>query len=293
MFLGIKKLLSKFLFKTIRRELLNLENEVLRLIPRTILNFGVHLTEHCNLNCWACDHFSPIAGQKFADIDVFESDFARLSDLLHGEALRIALMGGEPLLHPEIEDFLYVARKHFPKASICIVSNGLLLLNKGKLFWQACKENNIILEITKYPIKLDFGEMKKVADNFCVTLKFYNNTGNVQKMSSHIPLDLAGEQDARRNFMRCYHANSCIFLSKGRLYTCTVAPNIGHFNKYFNVDIPTSARNSIDIYQARNAQEILEFLSNPIPFCRYCYVEKRTSGHPWKKSNKEITEWTV
>jgi hypothetical protein len=34
-------------------------------------------------------------------------------------------------------------------------------------------------------------------------------------------------------------------------------------------------------------------LCQPIPFCRFCLVEKRTFGHPWQRSEKNIKEWTV
>jgi hypothetical protein len=149
------------------------------------------------------------------------------------------------------------------------------------------------VEVTKYPINLNFDKMKNVADSNGVSLTFYDNSNEVQKTSNHIPLDLDGGQDIRRNFMKCYHANNTIFMKKGRLYTCTIAPNICHFNKYFHMDLPTSAGDSINIYKAQSAQEIFEFLSNPIPFCRYCYVDQRTFGIPWKRSSKDIKEWTV
>jgi hypothetical protein len=135
--------------------------------------------------------------------------------------------------------------------------------------------------------------MKNVASIFGVTMEFRDDTGEVQKSSYHIPLDVEGRQDASSNFMKCFHSNVTIFLRQRRLYTCTVAPNIHHFNKYFHMDLPTSIRDSIDIYKAQSAQEIFEFLSKPIPFCRYCYVDKRSFGIPWKRSHKDIKEWTV
>jgi hypothetical protein len=94
---SIRNYLKKFLHpseKTFNGELRKLENEVTKLTPKTIINFGVPLAEHCNLKCCGCDHFAPIAEQSFADISVFENDFARLSELLNGEAVKIGLMGG-------------------------------------------------------------------------------------------------------------------------------------------------------------------------------------------------------
>jgi hypothetical protein len=59
------------------------------------------------------------------------------------------------------------------------------------------------------------------------------------------------------------------------------------------MDLPISDRDSIDIYKAQSAQEIFEFLSKPIPFCKFCYVEKRSFGHKWERSQKDIREWTA
>ena len=77
----------------------------------------------------------------------------------------------------------------------------------------------------------------------------------------------------------------------GNLYTCTIAPNIEHFNKYFGYNLPLTDRDGIDIYKAESMEEILEFLAKPIPFCKYCKVKERTFNHEWTTSKKEINEW--
>ena len=47
----------------------------------------------------------------------------------------------------------------------------------------------------------------------------------------------------------------------------------------------------IDIYKAKDKKEILEFLSKPVPFCRYCNVDNRKYSFDFEKSNKDINEW--
>jgi len=58
-----------------------------------------------------------LAEEEFADIKVFEKDFARLSKLLNAKVDRIGLMGGEPLLHPQINDFYILLENIFQKQS--------------------------------------------------------------------------------------------------------------------------------------------------------------------------------
>jgi ABC-2 type transport system ATP-binding protein len=52
-----------------------------RLKPRKRLRFETDVVDHCNLNCKSCHHFSPLANQYFVKTEVFEKDFARLSQL--------------------------------------------------------------------------------------------------------------------------------------------------------------------------------------------------------------------
>ena len=79
--------------------------------PQELLRYEVHLTEHCNLNCKSCFHFSSRAEEEYLDVTEYEKDCKRLSELFGGVASDILLMGGEPLLHPDIEKFIEITRK--------------------------------------------------------------------------------------------------------------------------------------------------------------------------------------
>lgn len=260
-------------------------------IPRRELTFEYSLTEHCDLNCAGCGKFAPLAEPEFADYEEAARDFARLSSLFHGRVKQIRLMGGEPLLHPDLVKFLKMAREYFPDGDISIVTNGLRLLNQPEEFWQACKENKIVIRPTKYPIPLDYAEIEKCADDHGVELHYYNiillsKTLNIFKM------DVKGLQDSRKSFLRCNAANNCSVLWRGRLYTCPTPMVARHFNKYFGENMEECPEDSIDIYQANSAREIMEFLTKPIPFCRYCRVDERVYNLPWRQSERVIEEWT-
>lgn len=260
---------------------------------RDKLVFEIHLVEHCNLNCKGCDNFSPLAEKEFTDINIFNNDFKRLSEIFNNEAERILLLGGEPLLHPQINEFLSSARKYFPSAKIELVTNGMLLLQQNDQFWKSCKDNNIVVMNTKYPINLDFDKIEKLAASNDVIFKYFGGTGEIQKTLFCLPMDLEGKQDVQKNFIKCHRANNCISLVDGKLFTCTIAPNIRHFNKYFNKNLIVSEHDYIDIYKAQSKQQILKFLSKPIPFCKYCNIEKTSGNLNWEVSKKDIKEWSL
>ena len=253
--------------------------------------FEVALAEHCNLRCAGCDHFSPIAEPEFVDIEEFERDFSRLSELFVGKAQEIHLLGGEPLLHPKIALFLVIARKNFPQAVIDITTNGLLLKQMNEEFWTSCRENKIVIRPTKYPVNLDYDALEELAAAHNVEYRYIGDTHDTIKTLNKYPLDINGLQDARRSFRLCHRANKCIYLQHGRLYTCTVAPTIRHLNQHFGLSLSEDLADSIDIYAAKSAQEILEFLAKPIPFCKYCMPEKSQSGLAWRQSEGKLSEW--
>ena len=234
-----------------------------RVTPKPFLSsFVVDIASHCNLNCRGCDHFSPLSEEKFYDFEQYKSDIKRLSELSQNIG-QIALMGGEPFLNPRLIEFLRITREYLPNTRIFVLSNGILIPAQKDEFWEEASRLNIEFEYTKYDLKIDYSRFDEISRKFNIKLKAY---GPVLKTSHKIPLDLNGGQNPILNFIKCFHANQCITLKDGRMYTCTVAPNVDIFNKYFNKNVPLTQHDSIDIYDVKSMDEILKFLAQPIPF---------------------------
>ena len=261
----------------------------IRLRPRKRLRFETDIAGHCNLNCKCCNHFSPLIKEYFVKPELFEKDFSRLSELAGRNNENIDLMGGEPLLHPDITEFFRISRTYFPIGRINLFTNGTLLLKQKDYFYEQLKKYKISILATKYPT-IDWDRIEKKMSENDVKIDYAGVIGNTEKVSWHCPLDLNGSQDIQENFTYCGGANNCIFLHDGRLFTCSMAPNFHHFSKYFNKNIELSDKDSINIHEAKDIKEILEFLAKPIPACRYCKVFG-FSTRPWSKSKREIKEW--
>lgn len=255
----------------------------------------IALAQHCNLNCAFCNHFSQLAKANILDLDSFKRDIVRLGELTAGQIGRIFLLGGEPLLNPHIKEMCAIARENFPKSHIWIITNGILLPKQSDEFWEVLRKNKIELHPTKYPVKLNWDEIKQKAERFGIPLIFYNE-GEEIKMMAKEHIDISGAHDPIDCFLNCCKANNCVELKNGRIYPCTYAGNIEHFNAYFkdSLEFPleTCELDSIDIFKAKNYREILDFCSKPIPFCRYCAVEKWGKiAIPHTKSSKKIDEY--
>ena len=101
-----------------------------------------HVVDHCNLNCKGCSHFCNLAEEKFIDVESIRKDFVQLSKVYKNIKV-IRLMGGEPLLHPEINEIMKSVRASFPYSQIKLATNGLLLPKMKEHFWKTCRDNNI------------------------------------------------------------------------------------------------------------------------------------------------------
>ena len=268
-----------------------MENKILRFCPSPLIRFEVQLTEHCNLNCRNCMHYAPLAKPEFLNVDLYEKDLNRLSELFSGEAEWIRLMGGEPLLHPEINYIIRITRKNFPYGKIRIVSNGILIPLMKDEFWNECKHNNIEICMTKYPIEIDYFELIDKIEHHGVTASMYSGSDRSPTMW-RFPIDTMGDFDPVFNFYHCEKANVCLTLKQGRLFPCATSAHAHHLINFFHLPICSSKRNGVDIYSVRDAEELMQKVATPKPFCRYCdYSNVSDYEDDWSVSNRFLYDW--
>ncbi|MCL2500906.1 MAG: radical SAM protein [Defluviitaleaceae bacterium] len=276
---------------------------MIRIMPRNNLRIGFFLTTHCNLNCMGCATYAPCANNvtdgDFLDLTQFRLDMKRLSELFDdGEIRSFSLTGGEPLLNPSVYEYPYIIRNYFPNANLRLVTNGILLTKQDEKFWNSMKANDVTIEQTKFPINIDYKRIEELVNGYDIR-HFYMNEGEGVKTLWRYPIVLQrkarnkgySDYDSRINFISCGNANDCICLMNGKLYTCARIPLIKIFNKHFNSDLPVSEYDGINIYKAKNRDEIYRFLANPVPFCAYCRPSRITVGHPFELSKLDISEW--
>ncbi|MDR2521860.1 MAG: 4Fe-4S cluster-binding domain-containing protein [Spirochaetaceae bacterium] len=267
------------------------------------LQFEVHLTEHCNLKCAGCGPFSALAEEEYAKTSVFENDLRRINNLTNGDVRSIRILGGEPLLNKDINEFMEISRRYFKDTFICIITNVILLDKMDASFWKTAHKNNIWISISPYPIKLNINLIRQLSNKYGVPCGYVTDRAIVdfaglgasssRKMNMfRWAIDVKGKQNYKLNFSACWVSNECITLRNGKLYSCGIFPFIEHFNKQFGTKLEVTERDYIDIYKAKNIDEILDFMATPIPFCRHCNLKKVTYGHEWRVTKKEISEWT-
>lgn len=259
---------------------------------KKLCSVDIELVGDCNLNCKGCSHFSPLVEKHGDDVNIekLAQDLEQLRKVLGDSIERISLLGGEPLLFKECEAAMTLVRGYFKDAEVVLLTNGLLLLQMKDSFWTTIKDNNIVLEITKYPIGLDYKAINKEAKSHGVKIRYYGRTGYVQKTLYRLPLVSVGKYSSRESFDGCFMARQCYTLKNGKLFPCSVSAYINRFNDTFNCEIPLTQDDYADIY-SESKESIIEKITNPIPMCAYCDVQHRDYGLKFEQSKREKCEW--
>ena len=277
----------------ISSQIYNVKADFLKFISKPCIEYMVlNILDHCNLKCKGCDHFACIADPYFVSYDSIYSDLKRMAELLGNTGIiKMGIMGGEPLLHPDLLKILKTVRKFFPNVIIRLTTNGLLLLKQDDDFWKVCRECSVTIVNTKYPINLDFDAMKKKAQSENVKFMYFEDTGEeVVKQSFKKVITLDGNNDPVESFANCHIANYGNFLMEGKFFGCPFScQSYRIFNKKFGKDLELTSEDYLDIYKISNKQEIFDFAARPKYYCRYCSGLQR--GFDWERSKQEITEW--
>ena len=249
---------------------------------RTFLkHIEFEIVEHCNLNCKGCSHYSNICEKTFIDARVLAQHFDRLNKLF-GYIYTISILGGEPLLHPDIIEIIEYTRRKFPLSKIRIVTNGLLLDKMPEDFFKSCHKNRILINISKYqPLENKIDEIKKILSSFKVK---YFITSTIRTFSAK--LNTKGNFDKEKSFKICKH-RECTTLRNDKIYLCPIAAYIDKYNKYFNKNIIEPK--GINIYSS-SSKQIFDYLKTPEETCKYCTVV--SNYFDWSCSDKpKETDW--
>lgn len=252
--------------------------------------FEVHITDGCNLNCAGCDHFSPLASKdSLYPIEEFKSDLEQIYKVFGDSVVQLHIMGGEPLINPDINRYLDYARVALPKARLQLITNGILLKDMPNAFFENCIRNKIQICVSTYPINIDYTQLYSFVRSKGVDIKTFN-VRSISNVWKNMGLSNEHLLNYKKTFLECKYANHCSNLRNGKLYLCPHAAYVHLFNEYFGENFDDSGT-GISIYEY-DKKEILDFLRTPNSFCKYCHINdpknKRTN---WSVSKRNKEEW--
>lgn len=245
------------------------------------------VTDHCNLNCKGCTHYSPLAANEMADISILTTTMQQLGQSC-GQAIQAcALLGGETLLYPQLTEAMAALRKAFPHATLFIVTNGLLLPRMPNEFWDSCINQKFIISITRYPINFDYDEVFRLCKNKGVETEI---AGDRTEANSFFRFALDYNKGSNPRFAHSYCYNrGCITVIGDKIFPCPTSGCIGHLNKVHATDFTHEKGDYLVVGEVKDAKQIKRLRDNPVPFCGYCICPPPVTLY--SPSRREKSEW--
>ena len=175
-----------------------------------------HIVDHCNLTCAECCSLSPLLPAWYASPESIANDLRKAARVLKPGVFK--LVGGEPLLHPQLVDVIHCVRDTGITPVISVTTNGLKLGDMPDAFWQAVDA----LTISRYPrpglAANLIAHIEAQAEHFAVRLN-WKVQDSFSTMNREPPsTDVA---EAQRIYHDCWIRERCHMIRDGMFYTCT------------------------------------------------------------------------
>lgn len=231
------------------------------------LSVEYSLTEHCNISCHACAHASPLLAKKFADLSDFTRDFEALAAVFHSRELRI--VGGEPLLHPELLAFLREGRRIGIADTIVVFTNGVLLHRMPEEFWRLIDK----LHVSVYPgvrRRLDEEDCERLSRTHDVELRIERFRTFDQTL---IGTRIEDPRLVKAIYRACHTATECHTVHDGRFYKCPMATLMSSWLALHRIGFESPATDGVELHGNPDLRRDLErYLANaaPLAACSYC-----------------------
>lgn len=223
-----------------------------------------HIADHCNLNCKGCEHYSGLVKHpRFPNLEKFTRDMEQLHNFIDDVGV-IRILGGEPLLNPEINHYVRLTRRLYPKANMYVVTNALLLPSMPDEFFETLRQNEVTVFVSYYkPLVGKLDAVKQFVQSKGV--RFFSSALN-EKFS--VKQTLQRHDQPREMFLNCFQAH-CHNLYDGKLAACFLPFTTKYFNAYFDKHLPEDG--AIDLYdETLTTEKLKSRLNQPFERCRYC-----------------------
>ena len=210
------------------------------------------------------------------DLKEYVSDLKQIKLKFWGVE-RIYLLGGEPLIYPQIVDAIELTRKEVPDAEIHITTNGLLIPSMSDEFYETVRKTNSHIELSMYPETYRHKEeiARKIAEqkleDTTILWGRIEFTKNLRQVKSSYP---------EKAFENCFaRKNACFLLRNGKLAVCPKMLLIDIFDKEYGIKRECS-KEYIDLYaESGSGWDILNKLGKVTEMCAYC--EKESVPFEW------------
>ena len=226
----------------------------------------IPIIDSCNLNCRGCLFGCNRNGEKeYMSLAGIKRDLMRMAELFE-DIPWIRILGGEPLLHPELAEVVACVRELFPDTEIDVCTNGLLIPRIGGHILQAFKNQHITVHISGYEPTYE------ILDTITARLDEYRLEYTVLKREQFYKFyTLEHCHSQVESYANCPSAG-CRELYRGRLCKCSAVLAFERLNQQFGTAYKVERNQDwLDLYDLDiTGWDIVEKLDRATQICRYC-----------------------
>ncbi len=239
-----------------------------------IKSVEIFASARCNLRCEHCAASSPYVHEHhYPDLSVLESTLRTLSLVMHSAQAKV--LGGEPLLNPELPELLATIRRSGFADRIRVCTNGALLGRMSDPFWEEAD----VVEVSLYPgapgspTPDELSAYAARAAEFGATFESNEITHFQESIVTH---PIGDAEVVQQIYDACHEAHvwPCHALEGTRFLLCSRVHNLerrlealGHRDLALveEAGFPVSDRPSL-------MQDLERYMSRTVPFraCDYC-----------------------
>jgi hypothetical protein len=235
-----------------------------------LASISFFVANSCNLKCDCCCHFNQLR-KSIVPLADFKNWFADWSSVIEPQS--VILVGGEPLINPEIAEIAAAVRHFWKRTKIRILTNGRLIpkLNIEKL--RKLKHIKVVFDISPHGINNELqNKIERTLTDCDIKFKWNLSDQSWQQLyyienGQPIPLQC----DPVEAYKICSMKN-CIAINDNKLFKCSYLANINAaYNEGVLPDDWKEAANAKTLTPDATPAEIVAFLKNgAIPECAIC-----------------------
>lgn len=181
------------------------------------------ISDGCNLHCDGCQNYSNYGFKGNLDASKVAEDLREWSERISPASFQI--LGGEPLLHPDLSSIIHATAKSWPHAYKIVVTNGLLIERRQDII-NALLETDTALKVSIHsndPKYLDrlrdiYPELRRLMSlgvrvgiaDYREFFRTYRGVGKYMRPHNHNPSE---------SWRDC-SAKNCLNIYNSRLWKC-------------------------------------------------------------------------
>lgn len=245
----------------------------------------IPLTLDCNLKCkncsFGCDKFTK-RNAFYITTEKFKQYLTEIDRIVVNSNIPISLtiLGGEPLLHPNVIEFLNILHDYkIHVSNITFSTNGIKLLSMPDSFFEIIKKLDAVICVTKYPININYDNIFKYVqskgckiENSVVLSAEIGNT-SVSRFTNNDTMVKFGSIRFVKDKVRAEHYCAdycCCPIYDDKIFPCSLM--IAQYVKQQVFKSPSYDLSYIDLKKVNSFEQIIDFIENDdnMKICEHC-----------------------